>query len=78
MSAATLDLSLFPLVPFLQIWMAAWPWPGLVKFLLLNLISFMILYASYHYLVRSTFIGNVLNGKKYPLILFPWRSQPKP
>jgi hypothetical protein len=29
-------------------------------------IGFPIMFASYHYLVRSTFIGAVLNGRRYP------------
>lgn len=69
-------LAHIPLVPWLHIWIAYWPGPGIVKFLLLNLVSFVILYASYHYLVRSTFIGRVLNGRRYPLVPFPW-SAPK-
>lgn len=55
----------------LQIWMAPWPWPGLVKFLLLNLITFAILFSSYHYFVRSTFIGRLLNGQSYPFVAWP-------
>jgi hypothetical protein len=40
----------------------AWP----VKFLLLNAATFGVLIASYHYLVRSTIIGETLNGRRYP------------
>ena len=61
-----------PLVAFLQIWMASWPWPGAVKFALLNLIAFTVLFASYHYLVRSTFIGQTLNGQSYPFVAWPF------
>jgi hypothetical protein len=61
-----------PLVAILQIWMAYWPWPGLVKFALLNLIAFTLLFASYHYLVRSTFIGRMLNGQSYPFVAWPF------
>lgn len=65
-----------PLVAALQIWMAPWPWPGIIKFLLLNAIAFAICFASYHYLVRSTFIGRVINGRAYPLIAWPFSKRP--
>jgi hypothetical protein len=69
-------LAHLPLVTWLHVWIAPLPWPGLVKFLLLNVVAFTLLYASYHYLVRSTFIGRVLNGRRYPLVAFPW-SRPQ-
>lgn len=62
-----------PLVAGLQIWMAPWPWPGWIKFLLLNAIVFVVLFASYHYLVRSTVIGRVLNGRSHPFVAWPFR-----
>jgi hypothetical protein len=62
-----------PLVAALQIWMAPWPWPGVIKFLLLNLLAFVLLFASYHFLVRSTFIGRVLNGRSHPFIAWPFQ-----
>jgi peptidoglycan/LPS O-acetylase OafA/YrhL len=65
-------LAHLPLVAVLQIWMASWPWPGVVKFALLNLIAFTVLFASYHYLVRSTFIGRMLNGQSYPFVAWPF------
>ena len=45
-------------------WQMAWP----VKFLLLNAATFGVLIASYHYLVRSTIIGETLNGRRYPFV----------
>ncbi len=66
-----------PLVARLQVWMAPWPWPGSVKFLLLNLILFAILFRSYQYLVRSTFIGRLLNGQSYPFVAWPFRGREK-
>ena len=65
-----------PLVAVLQIWMAPWPWPGLIKFLLLNLVAFTLLFASYHFLVRSTFLGRVLIGRSHPLVVWPFRKTP--
>jgi hypothetical protein len=67
-------LAHLPLVCALQVWMAGWPMPGIVKFLLLNGVAFTVLYASYHYLVRSTFIGRTLNGRAHPFHWNPWRS----
>jgi ABC-type multidrug transport system ATPase subunit len=37
-----------------------------VKFPLVLVASFAVLFLSYHYLVRPTFIGQLLNGRKYP------------
>jgi hypothetical protein len=65
-------LAHLPLVALLQIWMASWPWPGVVKFALLNLIAFTVLFATYHYLVRSTFLGQMLNGQRYPFLAWPF------
>lgn len=58
-----------PLVVCLQIWVAHWPVSWLVKFPLINLVAFPILFLSYHLLVRSTFIGAQLNGRRQP---FTW------
>lgn len=40
---------------------------GFIKFLIYNVISFAILIPSYHYLVRSTWLGLWLNGRRYPI-----------
>ena len=58
-----------PIVFALQIALSQLPWPGLLKFTLILAISFPIMFASYHYLVRGTFIGAVLNGRRYPRTL---------
>jgi peptidoglycan/LPS O-acetylase OafA/YrhL len=42
-----------------------WPFPATVKFLIVLITTGIICYVSYHYLVRGTFIGNFLNGRKY-------------
>lgn len=41
-------------------------WPASVKALVVLLGCTPVWLASYHYLVRSTFIGKVLNGRRYP------------
>jgi hypothetical protein len=56
-----------PLVVWLQVWMARWPWPWTAKYPLILAICFPLLFLSYHFLVRGTFIGARLNGRRYPL-----------
>jgi glucans biosynthesis protein C len=62
-----------PLVVALQVEVGRWaaPWP--VKYLLICTAALVVLYLSYHYLVRSTFIGAQLNGRRYPRI-WPWQG----
>jgi glucan biosynthesis protein C len=40
--------------------------PAVAKFLIVLSTTALICFSSYHYLVRSTFIGKFLNGRKYP------------
>lgn len=40
----------------------AWLWP--VKFTLILTVSFPLMFVSYHWLVRYSFIGAVLNGRR--------------
>lgn len=39
--------------------------PGMVKFAIVLVISTAISFLTYHYFVRSTFVGKFLNGRKY-------------
>jgi peptidoglycan/LPS O-acetylase OafA/YrhL len=55
-----------PVVWGLQAWMMRWPLHWSVKFPLILAITMLVLLGSYHYLVRSTFVGKLLNGRKYP------------
>ena len=41
------------------------PLPAFVKFLIVLSVTTIICFISYHYLVRNTFIGKFLNGRKY-------------
>ncbi len=59
-------LAHLPVVVALQIWVSHWPLHWSVKYPLILVVSFAVLFASYHYLVRPTFIGQLLNGRKYP------------
>ncbi len=57
-----------PVVVYIQVLLAYVDLHWVIKYPLINLIAFPILFLSYHYCVRSTFIGAWLNGRKYPFI----------
>jgi len=59
-------LAHLPIVFFLAAAFATVPWHWAIKFPLILAITLAILLASYHYLVRPTWIGGILNGRKYP------------
>lgn len=68
----------------LAIWVAEvrMTWPLKMTFYCVAAVAIMI--PSYHYLVRSTFIGQILNGRRYPYVpllqspLFDWtRNRPE-
>jgi len=53
-----------PLVVLVQGLVRKWPVSVLPKFLFVNLVVFAILLVSYEYLVRYTWIGTMLNGRR--------------
>jgi peptidoglycan/LPS O-acetylase OafA/YrhL len=55
-----------PLVMALQVVVMQWPLHWSIKFPLIVAATFALLLASYKYLVRGTFIGMWLNGRRYP------------
>jgi len=55
-------LSFTALIPS---FISAWSIPATLKFLFVLLITSLLCFVSYHYLVRGTFIGQFLNGRKY-------------
>jgi len=57
-----LHLSLTAILPGL---IADWSLPATIKFILVMTISGVICFVTYHYFVRSTFIGIFLNGRRY-------------
>jgi peptidoglycan/LPS O-acetylase OafA/YrhL len=59
-----------PIVWLLQAWMLSWSLHWSIKLLLILAITTAALLASYHYLVRSTFMGKFLNGRKHPKKLY--------
>ncbi|MCB0488477.1 MAG: acyltransferase family protein [Cyclobacteriaceae bacterium] len=54
-----------PLTLFVPGLMAGFALPAVVKFLITLMVTFAICLVSYHFLVRSTFVGQFLNGRKY-------------
>tara|TARA_R110002111_G_scaffold260707_2_gene332536 strand:- start:159 stop:1364 length:1206 start_codon:yes stop_codon:yes gene_type:complete len=55
-----------PITAILPAFIWELPFPAVVKFLIVLTITTLICFISYHYLVRATFIGKFLNGRKYP------------
>ncbi|WP_445218018.1 acyltransferase family protein [Bradyrhizobium sp. Pa8] len=53
-----------PIVMALQVALSQLDWPGPVKFAIILVIAIPPMLASYHLLVRFTFIGAVLNGRR--------------
>ncbi len=57
-----IHLSLTLVIPS---FIADWPLPATFKFLFVLISTGVICFTTYHYLVRGTFIGKFLNGRKY-------------
>lgn len=57
-----IHLSLTAIIPS---FIVDWPIHGILKFLFVLISTGTICFVSYHYLVRGTFIGKFLNGRKY-------------
>ena len=55
-----------PVVAALQVWVGHWQLHWGVKYPFILVVSFTLLFASYHWLVRPTFIGALLNGRRHP------------
>lgn len=63
-SAYWLYLAHLPVIIALQIWVSNWDFPTLPKFLLVCTLTFALLIVTYQTMVRYTFIGSALNGRK--------------
>jgi len=55
-----------PMVIYFQSLLLAYDLPVFVKFLAVMLATVLVTVLSYNYLVRNTFIGKFLNGRRYP------------
>ena len=53
-----------PIVMALQVALSQLDWPGLIKFAIILFVAIPPMLASYHLLVRFTFIGVILNGRR--------------
>ncbi|UAM98692.1 acyltransferase family protein [Polaribacter litorisediminis] len=53
------------LTAFIPALIADWALPSPVKFIIVTVSTGIICFSSYHYLVRGTFIGRFLNGRRY-------------
>jgi ABC-type multidrug transport system ATPase subunit/peptidoglycan/LPS O-acetylase OafA/YrhL len=67
-----------PVVAACQVLVGRLPWHWSIKFPLILIVSMAFLLVTYHYLVRSTFIGQILNGRKYPRNPKSGTSNPAP
>ena len=54
-----------PVVAALAVWVGHWPLHWGIKYPFILVVSFGVLFLSYHFLVRPSFIGQLLNGRKY-------------
>jgi len=54
-----------PFTIIIPAWIVSWNLPGIVKFSITLVVTTIICFATYHFLVRSTFIGKFLNGRRY-------------
>jgi peptidoglycan/LPS O-acetylase OafA/YrhL len=59
-------LAHLPLVMLLQLLVASRAWPWQVKAPSILAVAMLALLLSYHFLVRSTFVGATLNGRRFP------------
>ena len=66
-----------PIVAAFQVMVGQLPWHWSLKFPLVLAASFAVLFVSYRYLVRSTFIGQMLNGRRYPRTRSAARDAPR-
>ncbi len=63
-----------PLQFQVQLWIAQWQIPWLPKFAIYVAYPTFLGLLSYHFLVRSTFLGWMLNGRRYPFVLWSPRT----
>jgi peptidoglycan/LPS O-acetylase OafA/YrhL len=62
-----------PLVCFAAWWLVPYDLPAVLKFALVVAFTAALCFASYHYLVQSTWLGAFLNGRRFNLA-WPWRK----
>jgi glucan biosynthesis protein C len=60
-----------PILVFLQGMLVGLHWHGIIKFTIVSAVTLLIAFISYNYLVRGSFIGQFLGGKKFKPGLVP-------
>ncbi len=66
-SSYWLYLAHLPVVAGIQVWVGKWNLHWSLKFPFVVMVTLAILLVTYHFLVRPSFIGTVLNGRKIPI-----------
>jgi ABC-type multidrug transport system ATPase subunit/peptidoglycan/LPS O-acetylase OafA/YrhL len=66
-------LAHLPVVAAFQVWVGRWPVHWGVKYPFILVASFAVLFLSYHFLVRPSFLGQLLNGRKHRI----WGTKPE-
>ena len=76
-SAYWIYLIHLPVMMYLEtcVGVSQWGFAGVPKFVFYVVTATLICFVSYHYLVRSTLIGRLLNGRRYPFVPWPWRPE---
>lgn len=64
-SAYWLYLAHILVIQIVQIWVSGWPLPSLIKFVFVCVVTTGLLLLSYRYFIRYTWVGTMLNGKRY-------------
>jgi hypothetical protein len=59
-------LAHLPLVWMLQVWAMRWAMPWQVEYPLILVVTVGVLLLLYHWLVRGTWVGWLLNGRRLP------------
>jgi len=63
-SSYWLYLAHLPLIQVLQIWVSDWDYPSYLKLIFVCVVTSGVLLLMYEYLVRYTWVGTMLNGKR--------------
>jgi ABC-type multidrug transport system ATPase subunit/peptidoglycan/LPS O-acetylase OafA/YrhL len=71
-------LAHLPVVAAFQVWVGHWPLHWSIKYPFILIASFAVLFLSYHFLVRPTVIGQLLNGRRHPRKPLPSGATPSP
>ncbi len=71
-------LAHLPLTIFVPALLRHWDVPGALKMSVSIVVTFLVLLATYHVLVRGTILGVVLSGRRYPVLWFRRNREEEP